>query len=187
MRTFIAIELDPAVRRPLMQLLRGLPRDREVRWCSEAQLHITLKFLGEVPPARIEAVCAAAGEAARRVPAFTIRVAGLGGFPSRRSPRVLWCGVEDASGGAGRWVELADPLFEALGYPREPRAYTPHITLGRARTPAGGRVFERVLDGVTLPATPGMRVECVTVFESQLLPQGARYRPVAKLALGARA
>jgi 2'-5' RNA ligase len=183
-RTFIAIELDPAVRRPLVQLLRGLPRDREVRWCSEAQLHVTLKFLGEVPEERIEDVCEAVAAAARQVPPFAIRVSGLGGFPGRRSPRVLWCGVEDASGSTRRWVELADPLLAALGYPREERAYTPHITLGRARSPGGGRIFERVLESTPAPDTPQMQVAHVIVFESRLSPQGAQYRPVRKIALG---
>lgn len=185
MRTFIAIELDPALRRPLTRLLReSLPRDREVRWCTEHQLHVTLKFLGDVTDQQLARVCAAAAAASAQVAPFALRIKGLGCFPAPRNPRVLWCGVEDPTQSCRRWVELADPLFAELGFPPEQRAYTPHITLGRARSTEGGRVIQQVLQDVPPPETETMHVERITVFESRLLPTGAQYKPLATISLG---
>ena len=185
MRCFVAIELDPALRQPLVKLLREqLPRTREVRWCSEQQLHVTLKFLGDVRDEQIPAICEAVAAAAGFVQPFALRLSGLGCFPSLRNPRVLWCGVEDATNGCARWLDLADPLFEELGFPRETRAFHPHVTLGRGKSPAGGNVIRRVLEEATAPSTPEMTVTQVVLFESRLLPTGARYIPQLAARLG---
>ncbi len=183
MRTFIAVELSPAVKRPLLKLLRDLPQSRDVKWVNEWQLHLTLKFLGEVSDTQLPQVCDAAEQVCREVAPFPLSVTGLGCFPGRRNPRVLWCGIEDATTSTPRWVELIDPLISNLGFKPETRAYTPHITLGRSRSTGGGRVMQQVLDDVTLPATEEMLVKEVTVFESRLLPGGAQYHPLARIAL----
>lgn len=186
MRTFIAIDLDPPLRRPLLKLLGDLPRLRDVRWVTEHQLHVTLKFLGEVPDATIPKICAAAAEAARQVEPFPLRIAGLGCFPTPRNPRVLWAGVDDPGGGCGRWVRLADPLFEELNYKPETRAYTPHLTLGRSSSTTGANGMRSVLESTEFPATPEMIVREIVVFESRLSPRGAQYRVLAKIPLGAQ-
>lgn len=187
MRTFIAIELEPALRRPLLRLLaEELPRSRDVRWCTENQLHLTLKFLGEVSDAVLPKVCDAAATAGGQVEPFPIRIRGLGCFPGPRNPRVLWCGVEDSTGGCRRWVELADPLLEELGFKRETRAFTPHITLGRSRNTGGTRVLTEALESAPAPDTDEMQVSQVIVFESRLLPAGAQYKPLATIPLGAQ-
>lgn len=186
MRTFIAIELDAALRRPLLKLLREeLPQTRDVRWATEQQLHVTLKFLGEISDAQLPRVCEAVQTASTQVPPFPLSISGLGCFPGQRNPRVLWCGVEDPTGGCQRWVELADPLFADLGFKPETRAFTPHITLGRSRSTAGGQVIREVLDTVPPPQTDQMQVERVVIFESRLLPTGAQYKPLATVPLGA--
>jgi 2'-5' RNA ligase len=185
MRTFIAVELEPGLREPLLKLLREVfPRDRDVRWCSENQLHVTLKFLGEIREEQLAPVCAAAQTACAQVPPFALRIKGLGAFPNPRSPRVLWCGVEDANASCRRWVELADPLFAQLGFEPENRAFTPHITLGRSKAPAGARVLREMLETAPPPETELMTVRQVIVFESRLLPAGAQYTPRATLPLG---
>lgn len=184
-RTFIAIELAPEVRRPIVQLLRSLPRPRDVRWCVEAQLHITLKFLGEVRDAELPDVLAVARAASAAVAPFEIRVGGLGCFPGAANPRVLWCGVADETAGCRRWVTAADPGLAALNFKPETRAFTPHITLGRSRSTAGARGLQQVLDSRELPLTSEMSVEEIVVFESRLLPGGAEYHPLARVPLGA--
>jgi 2'-5' RNA ligase len=176
MRCFVAVELDRALRAPLLDLLRQqLPRTRDVRWCTEQQLHVTLKFLGDVADGQLSAVCDAVEGAARSVAPFALHLSGLGCFPSPRSPRVLWCGVEDPAGGCARWLELADPLFEELGFSREARAFHPHVTLGRSKGPGGGEVMRRVLGQLAVPPTPEMTVGQVVLFESRLSPRGAQY------------
>ena len=185
MRCFVAVELEHALRSPLVRLLREqLPRTRDVRWCTEQQLHVTLKFLGEVRDGQLPAVCDAVAQAARRIEPFSLCLAGLGCFPSPRNPRVLWCGVEDAAVSCARWLELADPLFETLGFPRETRAFHAHVTLGRSKGPAGADVMRRVLEKVAPPPPREMTVEEVVLFESRLDPRGARYTPQLRARLG---
>ena len=183
MRTFIAIELAPAIRRTLLNLLRGFPRADGVRWVTENQLHLTLKFLGEVSDAEIAPVCDAAAEACSQVRPFTLRIRGLGVFPAPRNPRVLWCGVDDPTESCRRWVELADPLLADLNFKPETRAFTPHITLGRSRSAAGANILRKVLETAPPPETGEMEVDQITVFESHLRPTGAVYKPVARVTL----
>jgi len=185
MRCFVAVELAPALRAPLVRLLRQeLPPGRDVRWCTEQQLHVTLKFLGEVPAARLEAVCAAVAAASRDIEPFPLRLHGLGAFPGRGSPRVLWCGVEDPAGGCARWVRSADALLAPLGFAPEARAFHPHVTLGRSRGSAGAGLLRRVLAEVAAPSTPEMNVTEVVLFESRLAPTGAQYTPQFRARLG---
>jgi 2'-5' RNA ligase len=176
MRCFVAVVLDHALREPLVRLLRErLPRTRDVRWCTEQQLHVTLKFLGEARDDQVPAICNAIAAAAEFVKPFSLRLSGLGCFPSPRNPRVLWCGVEDPAEGCAKWLELADPLLTEIGFPPENRAFHPHVTLGRSKSAAGSGIMRRVLDDVSNPTAPEMTVEQVVLFESRLAPTGAQY------------
>jgi len=185
MRCFVAVELADNLRQPLVRLLREeLPPARDVRWCTEQQLHVTLKFLGDVRDEQVPAVCDAIQAAAEFVEPFDLRLGGVGCFPTPRNPRVLWAGVEDPTGGCTRWLELADPLFEELGFPRETRAFHPHITLGRGRDRGGSDVLRSVLAEVAAPPPQDMTVEKIVLFESRLGPRGARYIPQLEVRLG---
>lgn len=176
MRCFVAIELDQALRTLLFRLMReNLPATRDVSWCTEQQLHVTLKFLGDTPDEVISSVCSAVTAAANQIAPFKISLAGLGCFPNARSPRVLWCGVSDPAGGCAKWVDIADPLLVGAGFPPENRAFHPHITLGRSKTVGGGRLMSELLKSAPAPDAREMLVERVTVFESQLSPRGSRY------------
>lgn len=166
-----------------MRLLQGMPRATGVRWCNDRQLHITLKFLGDVSDTQLPDVCKVVEDACAQVAPFNIRVRGLGVFPAPQNPRVLWCGVEDPTASCRRWVELADPGFTALRFKREARAFTPHITLGRSRSTPGAQVLRRVLDETKAPETAEMEVHQVLVFESHLRPGGAHYEPLATVPL----
>ncbi len=184
MRTFIAVELEPAVQRPLLKLLRNLPRLTDVRWVTEHQLHVTLKFLGDVADSQISRVCDIVRRTSAQIEPFPLRVHGLGCFPGPRNPRVLWSGIEDETGSCARWVQLADPLFEEMNFKPETRGFTPHLTLGRSRSTTGSNGLQRVLAEATPPDSPEMLVQEVVVFESRLLPGGAQYHALARLPLG---
>lgn len=185
MRTFIAIDLAPPVKRPLIQLLRSLPRVDGVKWCTEPQLHVTLKFLGDITDVQLGRICKLVADISARIEPFDIIVGGLGCFPGPANPRVLWCGVGDETAGCRRWVDLVDPPLEAMNFKPETRAFTPHVTLGRSKSTLGSQAIQRVLETAAPPACPPMRVEHVTIYESVLGPGGSRYRVLATAALGA--
>lgn len=132
-RTFIAIDLDKALRNQMTVLQGSLARTgAEVKWLEPRNMHLTLLFLGEVDDRELPSLCKAVSEACSEVSPFAMTVEGVGCFPNLRRPRVLWVGVGD---GKEEVVALHDrlepPLLELGCYRREDRQYTPHLTLGR--------------------------------------------------------
>lgn len=97
---------------------------------------------------------------------------------------MLWCGIDDPSGGCARWVDWADRLFAEFGFERESRAFTPHVTIGRSKTREGSEVLRQVHESATALPADEMTVESVVLFESRLRPEGAQYIPVATAPLG---
>ena len=130
MRIFIGIDLDPEVRTRIERFLEGVEGFApDARWVRPESLHITLKFIGEQPPDRVEAIT----ERLRRVHAnaFEIRAGGYGFFPTAKAPRVFWIGIHAGP----QLAELAGSIDMAtaeLGIPREDRPFSPHLTLARA-------------------------------------------------------
>ncbi len=176
MRCFVAVELEQSVRSTIARFVhQELPAGPDVRWCSEDQLHITLKFLGDVDAARLSRVCEFVSESAKHLTPFELTIGGLGCFPPRGSPRVMWMGVEDPDSNCAKWVAAADAELADLGFERERRAFTPHIALGRTKNRAGGALVARLVETLDGPSPMTMRVESLTLFESRLSASGARY------------
>lgn len=141
-RTFIAVELSPSVKGRAEELIARLRvAAAEVNWVKPPHMHLTLKFLGDVPDTETPDICRVVAKAAASVPPFEILCRGVGAFPSNDRPKTLWIGVGD---GAQQLVELQaaidDALKSELGYGRELRAFHPHLTIGRVkRELPGGR------------------------------------------------
>jgi 2'-5' RNA ligase len=136
MRLFVAMDIPEDVRSAISALVAKLrPTHRNARWVRIEGLHVTLKFIGETPPEKAEEAKTSLAGIPSRAP-ITTNFRGLGFFPNERRPRVLWAGVE-----AG--LELAslaaavDAALASLGFPREERAFSPHLTLARFDTPGG--------------------------------------------------
>lgn len=176
MRTFIAINLPQRERRRIHRALKPL-REEElpVRWVDPEHIHLTLKFLGEVRPERLDPIRALVERVSGASAPLALDVGGFGAFPTLRRPRVLWMGVEATPELRClkqdlEWA-LADEGFEA-----ETRAFHPHLTLGRANPGVGAGVFRDLdtwvprLDFRTHVPVPG-----VDLMRSQLSREGARY------------
>lgn len=177
MRTFLAVEVSPAIRSRLVEMQEALARSAEdVKWVEEENLHVTLLFLGEVDERDVLDVCRAVGATCAELPAFTLSVEGVSCFGNPRRARTLWAGV---STGTAELVALHAALeakLEELGcYRREERAFTPHLTLGRVK---GERTNERLAEALTKHAEwhgGECEVRAVLVMSSQLTPQGPVY------------
>src|SRR5437764_12754653 len=141
-RMFCAIELPEALRSRVGEHARRLreafPHVR-ASWERPEKIHIPLKFLGDVEVSRVEELSRAAGRAAAHVEPFELTIAGPGAFPPHGPPRVLWLGIEDASGQLSRLYRSLEDECAAAGFPREPRPFKPHLTVARIRTPHGAR------------------------------------------------
>lgn len=193
-RTFIAVELDEALRASLGQAqdrLRGrlgTGGARCVRWVQPAGIHLTLKFLGDTPQARLPDVEQALARAGASVGPFTIRVGGLGCFPNTRQPRVVWVGLEEVTGRLRQLRDAVEREVAPLGFPTEKRPFQPHLTLGRVERDASPGDVRR-LGEVVAAAAEGtlaeMAVTRVSFIKSDLRPSGAMYTTLFDAALQA--
>ncbi len=190
MRLFIALDLPPEVKERLTQVQKKLRRhDRDtVRWVRPEGMHLTLRFLGEVPEGEVPPLASALARVAAAGRPFHLEARGFGVFPHLARPRVLWVGVGgdvEVLGALQREVERA---VRALGYAAERRRYTPHLTLGRVRRQAelvDLLAFARELEKVQVPLLGRWQVTELLLMESELHPEGARYTRLQAWPLGA--
>ena len=188
MRLFIAIDVGATIAAEagrVVELLRRrvqtLAPRAQLTWVTPERMHLTVRFIGQADDSRTAAIEAALAPPIA-VPPFNLHVTGLGTFPPRGTPRVLWAGVDgqlDALRGAER--EVSDRL-ERLGIAREDRPYSPHLTLARVKEAAGLRAASLV-EGLADRDFGSTRVDAITLFESRLSPKGPTYIPLLRTVL----
>jgi 2'-5' RNA ligase len=181
-RVFIAIELPRDVRTCLAEHIKAL-RDAvsEVRasWSREENLHLTLKFLGDIPATNVEKLSAAASIAASKVGPFEIVVGDCGSFPPKGQPRVLWIGIDDPSGKLSElYRALADECAKA-GFAREPRSFHPHLTIARIRQPHGSRQLAAMHTEIGFNREI-VRVSEMSVIRSELRSEGSKHTVISR-------
>ncbi|HHY38163.1 MAG TPA: RNA 2',3'-cyclic phosphodiesterase [Clostridia bacterium] len=176
LRTFVAVSLDKECSMGLSRILDELVvSGADFRWVSEDNLHITLKFLGNITADKIievENVLAASLEGQK---GFEICLEGIGGFPKVNRPKVIWIGVKE---GAARLSELArtvDKALSRIGIKREHKGFVPHVTLGRMRSPEGLGALVSKISTFEWNEPLRSRVESVLLMKSTLTPKGAKY------------
>jgi 2'-5' RNA ligase len=188
LRAFIAIHLSQDARRRLAETIRWMVSEvpSGVRWVDPEGIHLTLKFLGDINPALIQDVLRAMKQPASGTVPFQLHLDGLGVFPNIRRPRVLWAGVGGDMDALEALQEKVEAAMEGLDFPRERRAFSPHLTLGRvrdtisavARQRVGGLMSQASLDG----ADP-WPVNGVHLMRSNLTPDGAVYTSLGSVSL----
>ena len=182
LRVFCAVELPREVREAVAahasRLRRDFP-DARASWARPEGLHITLKFVGEVEAPRAEALSRAAGAAAKDSSPFRLSIEESGTFPPRGAARVLWLGVKDASGQLSQLQRRLEQECEAAGFPRDSRAFKPHLTLARLRTPKDAHALSEAHRHT--PFGPyDFQVSELLVIRSELGPGGSRYTPLSR-------
>ncbi len=187
MRTFIAVPVEPS--RELKQILRRLDlMGRAIKPVFSDQMHITLKFLGEIDDAAVVDISNVMDAVCSRFAVTSIVLQGMGAFPNRRRPTVLWAGIADVAPLVPLEEELSSQL-ETLGYSREQRAYHPHLTLARVKARPPQEFFDLLDEHAGESANAGpvwgtCPVDRVVLYQSQLSHGGAKYVPLAAASLG---
>jgi 2'-5' RNA ligase len=174
MRLFVALELSEAVRAAVRDLIGRLQRARaDVRWIRPEGMHLTLKFIGEIPEEKVSAIHQALAGVGSPQP-VTVEFRELGCFPNERRPRVLWVGVQ-ASDNLAPLAGQVEAALEPLGIEREDRYYVPHLTLGRFKSPKRADKLQEEI--AALPSIEFGRFETgeFFLFQSKLSPAGAQY------------
>jgi RNA 2',3'-cyclic 3'-phosphodiesterase len=190
MRSFIALEMPQEVKEHAAGVIRELKTSgADLKWVAPANLHLTLKFLGEVEQESLPGLIQAQEAACARARALELAVEGCGAFPGLKSPKVVWLGL---GGQVAKLAQLAGALgeaFEPLGFAPEKRAFKPHLTLGRLRRGRRGQKppptgpLTRTLAGLAGEKGPIFVARHVVLMKSTLTPQGAIYDPLHRTAL----
>jgi len=186
-RLFFALPLPERPRGALAAAAKALCAcGADAKWVRPEAMHLTLAFLGEVPPARLDALRRSGGAAASDCPPFRLALRGLGAFPSWERPRVLWAGL---SSGADECRRLEAALRRALlaeGFKLEDRPFEPHVTLARLRAPRAAKALAEAAAPWGAPELwpEAERAEAFELVESRLRPEGPDYQTAARFPLG---
>ncbi len=185
-RTFVAVELDPGTKKSLRREAERLAGSgAEVKWVAEENLHVTMKFLGQVDRLAVPEILKALEEAAGGVEPFRAEIAGVALFPTPTRPRIVAVGVDPE--GAGQLTELAGRLEDALvgiGFGRERRGFRAHITLGRVKgTRGAGALADSLLTADGRPFGHE-DVDELVLFMSELSRAGPKYTVLGRVPLG---
>ncbi len=181
-RAFIALDISEDVRRKLEELKNHLaPYGRNVKWVPVKNIHITLKFLGNISEDRISDIEGVIRKLLQNRSSISLRAKGAGAFPSLKKIRVVWAGID---GDIDKLRSLQQDLeveLERIGFPREDRSFKPHLTLGRLKSPSGNNSLAKAIAGLHSFQSDQFVVDHVTLYRSILKPSGAVYEALVKV------
>jgi 2'-5' RNA ligase len=180
-RTFIAIEIPDSIHKKIAKVQDELESKKQrahISWTKPGNIHLTLRFLGEIEESRIDSVGEAIEKAVQPFAPFTFLVTNFGAFPNFRRPRVLWIGIENPSSQLIQMAEKIEDQLSKIGFPSEKRKFSPHLTIGRVKS-ALSQSFVQLLQEKSFEGGE-VRVEEVVVMKSELRPTGAVYTPLKK-------
>ncbi|HWA97125.1 MAG TPA: RNA 2',3'-cyclic phosphodiesterase [Pirellulales bacterium] len=188
-RTFVAVEISPEVIARAGELIKRLAAtEAPVKWVDPRQVHLTLKFLGEIDILEVPDVCNAVAGAINNLPPFEFEARGVGAFPDLHRPRTVWLGLGHGNEAMIELYEAIDAALTKLGFRSEQRKFRPHLTLGRVRghDPAGiHRLAEQIASQRDFFGGVSDVVE-VVVFSSTLAREGPTHEPLSHAPLGGR-
>ena len=182
LRAFLAIPLPEDLRRRAEHLQKELSSSLpDVRWVRPESLHLTLRFLPDLPEESVEKIGQIMLSIGTLTPPFRIDVTALGAFPGPTRARVLWLGV-DGEATLGELFQSLDERLATIGLPRETRPFTPHLTLGRRRQP--GTVPQDLRQRCAALTLGSFQADRIILFESRLAASGAIHLPLRVAMLG---
>ena len=188
-RSFIAIELPEEVKKGLARLRKELERDehRFVKWVDPGGIHLTLKFLGNIPFKQVTEITKAMEKAAQGISPFHLEISSLGAFPNLRQVRVFWIGIGGEVDKLSQLQQNIDSELATLSFAKEERSFVPHLTLARIRegaSPLERRSFGELVNSTIFEDKYYVEVEAISLMRSQLTPTGALYNRMSVVGLG---
>lgn len=185
LRTFIALPLPASVRDHIRTLQDGLrTKGFRMRWAKPENIHLTLKFLGNVAPGDIDGIAGAMAETVRFTPAIHLGAKGLGVFPGINRPRVLWVGLKGETGSLIEIQKRLDEHLEAVGFPRDTRAFKGHLTIARVKGRLNSKALAEAMAAFGEVESAPFTAEEMILYRSELKPDGAVYTRIESVSLG---
>ncbi|MFH0762716.1 MAG: RNA 2',3'-cyclic phosphodiesterase [Candidatus Omnitrophota bacterium] len=180
MRAFIAIELPEDILDALAELQEKLKSSgADIKWVAPENIHLTLKFLGEIDDKQLAAIARILEETGKNNTAFFIRLASLGVFPKADFPRVIWAGPGQGDEESKKLAAILEQESAGIGIPREKRPFSSHITIGRVRSLHNkDKLIQGLnnLEGYFPEKKLQFQVDRITLFKSTLTPKGPVYK-----------
>lgn len=180
LRAFIAIDLPQPIQEAIEKQtsrLRLAAGDGLVRWIPPQNIHLTLKFLGNIAASHMDFLKQLLHQTADSHQPFDVQIGGIGSFPNSKLPRVLWAGVH-APADLASLQKTIETGAARLGYEKEARPFSPHLTLGRVRQGIDPRDLQKIssaLNGIQIGNIGSARVDAVHLYKSELRPEGSLY------------
>ncbi|MFC1624541.1 RNA 2',3'-cyclic phosphodiesterase [Candidatus Omnitrophota bacterium] len=183
-RTFIAVEIDPSNKQKISEVIAQLKRaDSDIKWINESQMHLTLKFLGNIEKSSVQKISDIIKPIADSFNAFMIQFSQIGAFPNMRHPRVIWLGIDKGSESLKLLNKEIETGLEKNGFQKEGREYKAHLTLGRVKSLKNIQEAMRLLSEISFEPQSEIKITRLVLFQSTLTPKGAIYTPLAEFPL----
>jgi len=183
-RAFIAIPLNPKIQRTIERIQDHLSKNNNnVNWVKPENIHITLKFLGDINTEQINSVKQALANLCQNTRPFKVELSRLGAFPHIDRPRTLWVGVIDSKQQLSRIAVSLNKALVKLGFQSGQKPFTSHITIGRIRSQKNINYLSQIMSEFSLPADSIQNIKSVILYQSTLTPQGPIYEPLHKIKL----
>ncbi len=184
-RTFLALPLDEGIVEHLVEVQRSLSSaGARVRWVDGENLHLTIKFLGDVTDRQLPDVCRVAEDVARQAEPFEFSISRIISVPSAGAMKMVWVGIDEPTGRLEKLYQLLEESYADIGFPKENRLFRPHLTLGRVKGGKNVRELRAAVDEIAETDFGPQSAEKMIVFSSELTPDGPVYLPMAKSRLG---
>jgi 2'-5' RNA ligase len=184
LRTFLAVSLSPSILAGIEKLIRTLQSNlEEVHWVETKNLHVTLKFLGDIPLNDLPKLIDAVTQSLRQTHSFDLAFQGFGVFPSRESPKTIWIGCQEGSKELGLLAENINEGLIPLGFPKEARRFSPHLTVGRVKKTVQSSLLMSLLDEQQNRFFGSCNVNEVLIVSSELTRRGPIYDELATIPL----
>lgn len=183
-RAFIAIELTPELQEELSRVQAELKKSSaDVKWIESKQIHLTLKFLGNISNRQAEETKKAMTKIAHHISTFRMSLSEIGAFPKIEYPRIIWVGVEEGRKQLKELNSMIENELGSLDFPKETKEFHPHVTLGRVKSSKNKLALKQHIESIGFVSHNEIEIKQLTLFESILTPEGPLYTPLYKAAL----
>lgn len=183
-RAFIAIELNENIRNLLAKIQGYLKQlECDIKWVKPQNLHITIKFLGDVALQQLDAIKEGLQTTMTEIQPFAFTLTELGTFPDAKRPRVVWVGIDDQNLQAKKIAELTENTLAQLGFKKEDKKFSPHITIGRIKSNKNLHQLSMEIKRYPLPTDIVQSITHISVYKSTLTPSGPIYEVLDKIQL----
>jgi 2'-5' RNA ligase len=185
LRAFIAVDLPENIQAALGLVQEQLRAYRfKTTWTRPENIHLTLKFLGDIQREQVEPIISVIEQAAKGCRPMTLRSQAVGFFPGVRQPRVLWTGISGQTEALAELQSKIDKGLAALEFPSDKKPFTGHLTLGRIKVGGNSELFIDIMKIFQNMTTDSFIVDSVNLYQSKLMPSGPMYTKLFSVGLG---